>query len=77
MGGSLRSADAESNIDPRVKNAFFIVEQSGEQLASMAERFDSGMLKAFVKAEVPLENADSAYAGAIKGNPGKIVVRII
>ena len=69
------AADAESSSDQRVKKAFFIVEAKGEQLAYMAELFDSGDLKAFVKAEVRLENADRAYAGLVTGNPGKIVIR--
>lgn len=69
------AADAESNTDPRVKEAFFIVEPHGEQLASIAALFDSGRLKAFVKAEVPLEEADRAYSGSVKGKPGKIVIR--
>jgi NADPH:quinone reductase-like Zn-dependent oxidoreductase len=68
------AADAESSSDPRVKKAFFIVEANGEQLAYMAELLDSGVLKAFVKAEVPLENAARAYAGSVTGNPGKIVI---
>jgi NADPH:quinone reductase-like Zn-dependent oxidoreductase len=71
------AADSESSSDPRVKKAFFIVEANGEQLAYMAELFDSGVLKAFVKAEVPLENADRAYAGSVAGKPGKIVIRTI
>ena len=69
------AADAESNPDPRVKSAFFIVEQNGDQLASLSKLFDSGELKAFVKAELPMEEADNAYSGSITGNPGKVVVR--
>jgi NADPH:quinone reductase-like Zn-dependent oxidoreductase len=69
------AADAESSTDPRVKNAFFIVEQDGEQLASLSKLFDSGAVKAFVKAELPMEEADHAYSGLIAGNPGKLVIR--
>ena len=69
------AADAESNTDPRVKNAFFIVEQDGEQLAMLGRLFDSGILKAFVKAELPMEEADAAYRGTIAGRPGKVVIR--
>ena len=69
------AVDAESSGDPRVKKAFFIVEANGEELAHMAGLFDSGVLKTFVKAEVPLENAASAYAGSFVGKPGKIVIR--
>ena len=69
------AADAESSTDPRVKSAFFIVEQDGEQLAALCELFDSGKLKAFVKAELPMEEADRAYNGSIAGNPGKLIIR--
>lgn len=70
------AADAESSTDPRVKSAFFIVEQNGDQLASLGKLFDSGQLKAFVKADLPMEEADDAYSGSITGNPGKLVIRI-
>ncbi|MFC5865057.1 NADP-dependent oxidoreductase [Acidicapsa dinghuensis] len=70
------AADAESSTDPRVKNAFFIVEQNGDQLASLGKLFDSGQLIAFVKAELPMEEADQAYSGSISGNPGKLVILI-
>ena len=69
------AADAESSTDPRVKNAFFIVEQDGEQLAALGKLFDSGALKAFVKAELPMEEAGCAYSGSIAGNPGKLIIR--
>lgn len=69
------AADAESNADSRVKSAFFIVEQDGGQLAALAKRFGSGELKAFVKAELPMEEADRAYNGSVTGHPGKIVLR--
>jgi NADPH:quinone reductase-like Zn-dependent oxidoreductase len=69
------AADKESNTDPRVKSAFFIVEQDGEQLASLGKLFDSGALKAFVKAELPMEETDRAYNGSIAGNPGKLIIR--
>src|ERR1700761_745119 len=69
------AADAESNTDPRVKNAFFIVEQDGEQLAALSKHFDSGDLKAFVKAELSIEEADDAYNRSIAGNPGKLIIR--
>src|ERR1700749_3626706 len=68
------AADAESSTDPRVKSAFFIVEQDGEQLAALGKLFDSGELKAFVKAELPMEEADHAYNGSIPGNPGKVII---
>ena len=69
------AADAESSTDPRVKSAFFIVEQDGEQLAGLGRLFDSGELKTFVKAELPMEEADHAYSGSIAGNPGKLIIQ--
>ena len=69
------AADEESNADPRVKSAFFIVEQNGEQLRELGKLFDSGELRAFVKAELPMEDADRAYSGSITGKPGKLVLR--
>jgi hypothetical protein len=69
------AADAESSTDPRVKGAFFIVEEDGEQLAALGRLFDSGELKAFVKSELPMEEADLAYSGSIAGKPGKLVIR--
>jgi NADPH:quinone reductase-like Zn-dependent oxidoreductase len=70
------AADAESSTDPRVKGAFFIVEQNGKQLAALGRLFDSGALKAFVKAELPMEEADHAYSGSITRNPGKLIIRM-
>jgi hypothetical protein len=55
-----------------VKKAFFIVEANGEQLAYMSRLFDSGVLKALLKAELPLENAGRAYAGSVVGAPAKL-----
>jgi NADPH:quinone reductase-like Zn-dependent oxidoreductase len=76
-GGRLATiaADSESNGDPRVKDAFFLVEQNGAQLAELARLFDSGELRSFVKAELQMEEADRAYNGAVVGHPGKIVIR--
>jgi NADPH:quinone reductase-like Zn-dependent oxidoreductase len=69
------AADSESNSDPRVKNAFFIVEQNGAQLAELAKLLGSGELISFVKAELQMEEADRAYNGPVVGRPGKIVIR--
>jgi len=69
------AAEVESSTDPREKSAYFIVEQDGEQLASLSKLFDSGELKAFVKAELPMEEADHAYSSSIAGNRGKLIIR--
>ena len=70
------AAEAESSTDVRIKEAFFIVEQDGKQLASLGKLFDSGELKAFIKAELPLEEAEAAYSGSVTGRPGKLVIRM-
>lgn len=58
-----------------MKEAFFIVEQNGAQLSEPATLFASGEPKSFVKAELPLEDADRAHNGSITGHRGKIVIR--
>ena len=50
-----------------MKEAFFIVEQNGAQLSEPATLFASGEPKSFVKAELPLEDTNRAYDGAITG----------
>jgi NADPH:quinone reductase-like Zn-dependent oxidoreductase len=69
------AADAESSTDQRVKDAFFIVEQDGEQLAELGKLFNSGVLKSFVKAELSLDEADQAYNGSFVGRLGKLIIR--
>lgn len=56
------AADSERADDPRVKQAFFIVEPNQKQLAEIAEFFDAGKLRVFVDAAVPLTDAPAAYA---------------
>jgi len=70
------AADAEGSTEPQVKDAFFIVELSGEQLSAIGKLFESNQLKAFIKAELSLDEADHAYSGTVIGNPGKLVIRI-
>jgi len=69
------AADSESNSDPRVKSAFFIVDQDGSQLAELGKLLDSGALRSFVKAELEMQEADRGYNGSILGRPGKTVIR--
>jgi NADPH:quinone reductase-like Zn-dependent oxidoreductase len=72
------AADSEAATDQRVKDAFFIVEPNQKQLVEIAKQLDAGRLKAFVKAAVPLDQASTAYSGALKGKsgPGKLVIVI-
>jgi NADPH:quinone reductase-like Zn-dependent oxidoreductase len=70
------AADSEGAADERIKRAFFIVELNGGQLRAISALLDVGELRAFVQGEVPMSQADSAYAGAMSRGPtrGKLVV---
>ena len=72
------AADAEGHSDERIKSAFFIVEPNGKQLAEVAGLLESGELRTFIKAEVALGEAPSAYAGAPgRGSGhGKVVIAV-
>jgi NADPH:quinone reductase-like Zn-dependent oxidoreductase len=72
------AADGESSTDQRIKDIFFIVEPNQQQLIEVARLLDNGLLKTFVKATVPLSEADAAYSGSIpqKRPYGKIVITI-
>jgi NADPH:quinone reductase-like Zn-dependent oxidoreductase len=58
--------------------AFFIVEPDGQRLAEIAELLDTGKLRTFVKATVPLQNAAQAYTQSLPNalGYGKVVVTI-
>jgi NADPH:quinone reductase-like Zn-dependent oxidoreductase len=70
------ASDSESQADPRVKDAFFIVEPDQKQLIEIAGLLDAGTLRVFVDDEVSLANAPAAYARTIarKHGYGKTVV---
>lgn len=70
------AADSEGTGDRRVKDAFFIVEPNQQQLAEIGELLNSGKLRVFVDAEVPLTNAPAAYAGKVgrEHGYGKVVI---
>lgn len=72
------AADAEGTDDSRTKEAFFIVEPDGKRLAAIAPLFDSGTLKTFVKAEIPMAAAHDVYIQQPVGPKriGKIVVLV-
>ena len=72
------ATDSEGAADLRVKEAFFIVEPNQKQLVEIAKQLDAGHLKAFVKTTVPLNEASTAYSGAVahKGGHGKIVIAV-
>ncbi len=70
------AADSEGTQDERTKAAFFIVEPDGAQLAEIARSLESGELRPFVSAEVPLASASDAYRNALpnRRGPGKVVI---
>jgi NADPH:quinone reductase-like Zn-dependent oxidoreductase len=72
------AADSEATADPRVKDAFFIVEPDGARLAQIAKLIDARRLKTFVKAEIPMAAANDVFKSRWTGprRAGKLVVRI-
>lgn len=72
------ASELPDNAEQRVKDAFFIVEPSQEQLLEVARLLESGTLKTYVNAVVPFEDASAAYSGALPGKLGygKVVIVI-
>lgn len=70
------ASDSEGTAEGRVKQAFFIVEPSQEQLVDIAVLIGGGSIRPFIAAELPLTQAPAAYAGtASRTSPhGKIVI---
>jgi NADPH:quinone reductase-like Zn-dependent oxidoreductase len=64
------ASDNENARDPRVKDAFFIVEPSSQQLADIGSLLDQGELRVFVDAEVPLSEAAAAYSRTVQSRRG-------
>jgi NADPH:quinone reductase-like Zn-dependent oxidoreductase len=80
-GGRLVTIAAQSERieEQRVKDAFFIVEPNGTQLAMIAGWLKNNKLRTWVGAVVPLAHAADAYRGLIRsdGGHGKIVVSLL
>ena len=71
------ASTAEDSADPRVKQAFFIVEPNQKQLVEIGDLLDAGRLHAVVDAVVPLGRAPEAYAiRASRPHSGKVVVDV-
>jgi NADPH:quinone reductase-like Zn-dependent oxidoreductase len=70
------AASSESTEDPKVKEAFFIVESNRQQLLELAKLIDAGVIRPIVNEVLPLEAAVQAYFPAKKSNPGKTVLQI-
>jgi len=72
------TSDHEASEDPRIKEAFFIVEPNQRQLMEIAALIDTHKLHTFVDAVVPLAQANEAYTGnpANRLGHGKLVVAV-
>jgi NADPH:quinone reductase-like Zn-dependent oxidoreductase len=64
------SSDIPSDAPQRTKDAFFIVEPDGRQLAEIAKLLDSGKLVTFVKDAEPLTAAERAYTHPLSAGLG-------
>jgi NADPH:quinone reductase-like Zn-dependent oxidoreductase len=70
------AAQSEAMNEPRVREAFFIVEPNQGQLAQIGRLLDSGQLLAFVERVFGLDQAREAYARAKRGGMrGKVALR--
>ena len=72
------AAESETTTDNRVKQAFFIVEPNHEQLISIGDLLESGVLHPVVDAVLPLTQASAAYTGEVteRRGRGKLVVTV-
>jgi NADPH:quinone reductase-like Zn-dependent oxidoreductase len=70
-------ADGADTTDARVKEAFFIVEPNGGQLAEIGRLFETGKLRPQVDTTVPFALAADAYQSKFpRQGRGKIVVAV-
>ena len=70
------AAQSEAMNEPRVREAFFIVEPNQGQLTQIGRLLDSGQLLAFVERVFGLDQAREAYARAKRGGMrGKVALR--
>ena len=68
---------ASQSIEQRVKDAFFIVEPNGAQLAQIGQLLDAGTLRTIVDAVFPLAQAPDVYADrVVRRRQGKLVLSI-
>jgi NADPH:quinone reductase-like Zn-dependent oxidoreductase len=79
-GGRLVSiaSDSSTSEDQRTKDAFLLVEADQYQLKEIARLLDAGTIRTFIKAEMPMEQAQLAYTGDLRDRSGygKIVINI-
>jgi NADPH:quinone reductase-like Zn-dependent oxidoreductase len=70
-------ASEENSSDPRVRDAFFVVEPNAWQLSLIAGLLESRQLRPCVDAVIPLSQAPDAYAGKVlRQHRGKVVVTV-
>ncbi len=65
------AVESETATDDRVKQAFFIVEPSHDQLVRVGDLLESGELQPVVDAVVPLDRASVAFAREVGGSRGR------
>lgn len=69
------AAASEGTQDERTKQAFFIVEPKGDQLAEIAKLLDAGELRPIVQSVAAFADAPAAYLHPAKGR-GKVVIDV-
>jgi NADPH:quinone reductase-like Zn-dependent oxidoreductase len=70
-------SEVDDSTEPRIKQAFFIVEPNQNQLAEIAGLLDGGELRTFVDSVFPLSQAADVFAGkAARQGRGKLVIEI-
>jgi NADPH:quinone reductase-like Zn-dependent oxidoreductase len=76
-GGALVTITAPPPVEPADGRAvFFIVEPDRDQLTELAERAESGRLRAHVGAVYPLAETREAFAAKHKSVPGKVIIEV-
>lgn len=71
------ASTAEDSIEPRVKQAFFIVEPNQKQLSEIARLLLGGKLRTVVDSVFPLSQAPDVFAGkTARRGRGKLVIEI-
>ncbi len=68
---------AAESTEPRVRDAFFIVEPNGSRLSEIARLLEAGTLRPVVDAVFPLAQAPDVYADrVVRRRQGKLVIAI-
>jgi NADPH:quinone reductase-like Zn-dependent oxidoreductase len=69
------AADSESTSEERIRQAFFIVEPNGTQLAEVGKLLEAGKLRTALDMVLPVSAATEAYAGTVsRQGRGKLVI---